>query len=106
MKRQLKGPAWVLISLIAASSSLYHIWTGFFGQPEAYLHRVIHVTFMMAISLMTYSVVKGRDTDKVPWYDIMILLFWATSMGYIFYQYDWIIEHIGHTETVSVWHSR
>jgi len=101
MKRQLKGPAWVLISLIAASSSLYHIWTGFFGQPEAYLHRVIHVTFIMATSLMTYSVVKGRDTDKVPWYDIMILLFWATSMGYIFYQYDWIIEHIGHTETFA-----
>ncbi len=101
MKRQLKGPAWVLISLIAASSSLYHIWTGFFGQPEAYLHRVIHVTFIMVISLMTYSIAKGRATDKVPWYDIMILLLWLTSMGYIFYHYDWIIEHIGHTETFA-----
>jgi TRAP-type uncharacterized transport system fused permease subunit len=95
MKRQLKGPAWILLSIIAASCSLYHIWTGFFGQPEAYLHRVIHVTFMMIISLMTYSVYKGRAADRVPWYDILILLFWLTSMGYIFYHYDWIIEHIG-----------
>ncbi len=101
MQRQLKGPAWVLLSVIAATCSLYHIWTGFFGQPEAYLHRVIHVTFMMTISLMTYSAVSSRTTGKIPWYDKLILFFWLSSMGYIFYQYDWIIEHIGHTETFS-----
>ncbi|MFQ5851255.1 MAG: TRAP transporter permease [Candidatus Binatia bacterium] len=103
MQRQLKGPAWTLVSLIAASSSLYHIWTGFFGQPEAYFHRVVHVTFMMAISLMTHSAVKGQAADKMPWYDVLIFLFWLTSMGYIFYHYDWIIEHIGHTETFALY---
>ncbi|MFQ5692032.1 MAG: TRAP transporter permease, partial [Nitrospinota bacterium] len=103
MQRELKGPAWAALSVIAVASSLYHIWTGFFGQPEAYLHRVIHVTFMFSISLMTYAAVRGRATDRFPWYDVLILLFWLTSMGYIFYHYDWIVEHIGHTETFTVY---
>ena len=102
MQRQLKGRAWMVLSLIAAGSSIYHIWTGVFGQPEAYLHRVIHVTFMFSLSLMAYPVLKNRDTDRFPWYDGLILLFWLTSMGYIFYHYEWISEHIGHVDTFSV----
>ena len=102
MQRQLKGRAWIALSLIAAGSSIYHIWTGVFGQPEAYLHRVIHVTFMFSLSLMAYPVLKNRDTDRFPWYDGLILLFWLTSMGYIFYHYEWISEHIGHVDTFSV----
>jgi len=103
MQRQLKGRAWIALSLIAAGSSIYHIWTGVFGQPEAYLHRVIHVTFMFSLSLMAYPVLKNRDTDRFPWYDGLILLFWLTSMGYIFYHYEWISEHIGHVDTFSVY---
>lgn len=103
MQRKLDGPWWTLLSLIAAACSIYHIWTGFFGQPEAYLHRVIHVSFMFTIALMTYAVVKKRVSNKLPWYDVLILLFWWTSMGYIFYHYDWIIEHIGHVDTFAVY---
>ena len=103
MQRKLEGPAWILLSLIAVASSLYHIWTGFFGQPEAYLHRVIHVSFMFTIALMTYAVAKKRVSSKLAWYDILLLLFWWTSMGYIFYHYDWIIEHIGHVDTFAVY---
>ena len=104
MRRDLKGSAWAILSVIAVSCSLYHIWTGFFGHPEAYLHRVIHVTFMFSISLLTYSAFKGETPqNKMPWYDILIFLFWMVSMGYIFYHYDWIVEHIGHTETFTVY---
>ncbi len=102
MQRTLKGPAWILLSIIAASCSGYHIWTGIFGQPEAYLYRVIHLSFMFTISLMMYAATKGAKTDTIPWYDVLILLFWLVSMGYIFYNYDWIVEHIGYTETFSV----
>ena len=102
MRRTLRGPVWILLSIIAAGSSGYHIWTGIFGQPEAYLHRVIHLSFMFTIALMMYTAVKGAKTDKIPWYDVLILLFWFVSMGYIFYHYDWIVEHIGYTETFSI----
>ncbi|MDA2935454.1 TRAP transporter fused permease subunit, partial [Acidobacteria bacterium AH-259-D05] len=103
MRRQLKGPVGLLLSSTAVICSLYHLYTGFFGIPEAYLHRVIHVTFLIAISLMCYSASRGRPTEKLPWYDLLILIGWMISMGYIYYHYDWIIEHIGYTETFTVY---
>lgn len=103
MRRQLTGTWGVLLSIVAVTASLYHIYTGFFGQPEAYLHRVIHVSFLMWIALMFYAASKDAPSDTLPWYDVLILLGWFASMGYLFYHYDWIIEHIGHTETFATY---
>ena len=102
MLRQLKGPAGLLLSNVAVICSLYHLYTGFFGIPEAYLHRVTHVTFLIGISLMCYSAKRGRPTEHLPWYDVLFLIGWMVSMGYIYYHYDWIIDHIGYTESFTV----
>ena len=98
MQRNLTGVAGIILSLVAFGTSAYHIYTGFFGQPEAYLHRVIHVTLMMLITFMSYSAFSRADDGKVPWYDVVVIGLWFVTMGYLFYEYDWIIEHIGYTE--------
>jgi TRAP transporter 4TM/12TM fusion protein len=103
MRRELKKPAAMLLSAVAVAASLYHIYTGFFGQPEAYLHRVIHVTFLIWITLMATPATERSISTRMPWYDVLILMGWMTSMGYLFYHYDWIIEHIGHTETFATY---
>ena len=102
MLRQLKGPAGLLLSSIAVICSLYHLYTGFFGIPEAYLHRVTHVTFLIALSLMCYPARGDRPTENLPWYDVLFLIGWMVSMGYIYYHYDRIIDHIGYTESFTV----
>ena len=101
MQRRLTGIPGLVLSLVALAASLYHLYTGFFGQPEAYLHRVIHVTLMIWITLMSYAAFKRPDDGRLPWYDTLVVLGWLLSMGYIFYEYDWIVEHIGHTETFA-----
>lgn len=101
MQRRLTGIPGIVLSLVALAASLYHLYTGFFGQPEAYLHRVIHVTLLIWITLMSYAAFKRPDDGKLPWYDGLVVLGWLLSMGYIFYEYDWIVEHIGHTETFA-----
>ena len=98
MQRNLTGIAGIILSLVAFAASTYHLYTGFFGQPEAYLHRVIHVTLMMFITFMSYSAFSRADDGKVPWYDVVIVFLWLVTMGYTIYEYDWIIEHIGYTE--------
>lgn len=103
MQRKLVGVSGIIVSLVAFTASVYHLYTGFFGQPEAYLHRVIHVTLMIWITLMIYAAFKAPANGKMPWYDILIVLGWLTSMGYLFYEYDWIVEHIGHTETFATY---
>ena len=98
MERKLTGPAGIILTLVAFATSAYHIYTGFFGQPEAYLHRVLHVTLMILITLMSFPAFRRPDDGKLPWYDVVIIGLWLVTMGYLFYEYEWIIQHIGYTE--------
>ena len=36
-----------LIAAIGVAMSVYHLYTGYFGAPEAFLHRAIHLLFTM-----------------------------------------------------------
>ncbi len=47
--------------VVAAAFSLYHLYTGFFGQPEAHLHRSIHLTLVLVMILIMYP------ADRKPW---------------------------------------
>lgn len=103
MHRNLTGLAGIVLSLAAFTVSFYHLYTGFFGQPEAYLHRVIHVTLMIFITFMSYSAFSRADDGKLPWYDLVLIFLWLVTMGYTFYEYDWIVEHIGYTEDFALY---
>ncbi len=103
MQRNLAGIGGIILSLVAFGTSIYHLYTGFFGQPEAYFHRVIHVTLMILITLLSYAAFKRPNDGKLPWYDMMVILGWLLSMGYLFYEYEWIVNHIGHVETFAYW---
>ena len=98
MERKLTGPAGIILTLVAFATSAYHIYTGFFGQPEAYLHRVLHVTLMVVITFLSFPAFRRPDDGKLPWYDTVIIGLWLVCMGYLFYEYEWIIQHIGYTE--------
>ena len=103
MQRNLAGIGGIILSLVAFGTSIYHLYTGFFGQPEAYFHRVIHVTLMILITLLSYAAFKRPNDGKLPWYDMVVILGWLVSMGYLFYEYEWIVNHIGHVETFAYW---
>ena len=51
----------VLFLLCAVMFSLYHLYTGYFGQPEAHLHRSIHLTLVFVMVFILYP------TDKKAW---------------------------------------
>ena len=103
MQRRLAGIAGIILSLVAFGTSIYHLYTGFFGQPEAYFHRVLHVTLLLLITFLSFSAFKRPDDGKLPWYDMLVVVGWLLSMGYLFYEYEWIVNHIGHVETFAGW---
>ena len=98
MQRNLTGLPGIILTLVAFATSAYHIYTGFFGQPEAYLHRVLHVMLMILITFLSFPAFRRPDDGKLPWYDAVIIALWLVCMGYLFYEYEWIIQHIGYTE--------
>lgn len=51
----------VLFLVSAVFFCLYHLYTGYFGQPEAHLHRSIHLTIVFVMVFVMYPL------DRKPW---------------------------------------
>ncbi|MBW2055938.1 MAG: TRAP transporter fused permease subunit [Deltaproteobacteria bacterium] len=51
----------VLFLVSAVFFSVYHLYTGYFGQPEAHLHRSIHLTVVFVMVFIMYPI------DRKPW---------------------------------------
>lgn len=79
----------VLFLICATAFCLYHLYTGYFGQPEAHLHRSIHLTIVFVMVFILHPV------DGKPWnYPMrgarildMFLIFLAVSSE-LYYLFD------------------
>jgi TRAP-type uncharacterized transport system fused permease subunit len=74
----------LVIILIATAFMFFHLYTGFFGQPEAHLFRSVHLTFVFMLTFLFYA---GKQKDKLNgWFliDLLgILLSIATQVYYL-----------------------
>ena len=76
-----------LIAGVGIAMSVYHLYTGYFGAPEAFLHRSIHLFFTMTLIFFLCSLFPrktGRKNIAGPM-GCPCSLTWA-SIGYIFHQ--------------------
>ncbi len=80
-----------LIAAIGISMSLYHIYTGAFGAPEAFLHRSIHLLFTMVLIFFLFPFSKKEGAQKYRWTDAVLILLTLASIGYLFLNYEYII---------------
>lgn len=74
----------------AIAMSLYHLYTGAFGMPEAFLHRLIHLSFAL---LIIYATLWTPEPDR-PQSSLadriagsIAFVCAAVSLGYIFINY-------------------
>ena len=58
-----------LIAAIAVAMSVYHLYTGYFGAPEAFLHRAIHLLFTMVLVFFLFPFSKEDWGKKYRWTD-------------------------------------
>ena len=80
-----------VIAGVGVAMSVYHLYTGYFGAPEALLHRAIHLFFTMTLIFFLFPISKKDWVKKYRWTDgLPMLLTWA-SIGYLFYNYEYVI---------------
>ncbi|MDA1091527.1 MAG: TRAP transporter permease [Proteobacteria bacterium] len=53
-----------LIAIIGISFSMFHLYAAYFGQAQSYLHRTMHVTFMIVLCILLKP--TGRKSWKDP----------------------------------------
>ena len=88
-RRRLGRWKWV-VTFIAVSFSLFHLYTAYRGAYEARIQGPIHLGTALGLIFLLYPAKRGwqRKQKGVPWYDV-ILAFLGLGVGYynvIFYE--------------------
>jgi TRAP transporter 4TM/12TM fusion protein len=80
-----------LIAVIAVAMSAYHLYTGYFGAPEALLHRSIHLLFVLVLIFSLFSLSTKEQVKKFRWMDGILILLTLASIGHLFVNYEYMI---------------
>ena len=81
---------------ISVAFMFYHLYTGFFGQPEAHLFRSVHLTFVFMLTFLFYPLRRKSWKDELNgWFliDFLgILLSVATQVYYLVDPDDFMVR--------------
>lgn len=72
--RHLHGPAERITFLLAVCWSLFQLYTAIFGTFPSTIQRGAHIGAAMMLVYLLYPMRKGKDLDKVPWYDYILCI--------------------------------
>ena len=83
----------LLITVIAVSMSLYHMYAAAFGPPEAVIFRGTHLMFAMVLVFLLYPSFSGTST-KWRTYDMLLLALGLGGVLNIFMDYENFVNRI------------
>ncbi len=90
-----------IIAAVGIAMSVYHLYAGYFGTPEALWHRSVHLLFTLLLIYFLYPLSKKEWARKFRWTDGLLILLTLTSIGYIFYEYEYFITRYPYVHPLS-----
>ena len=79
------------IAATCVAMSVYHLYAGYFGAPEALLHRSAHLLFVLVLIFSLFPLSTKEWGKKIRWMDGPLILLILASVGYIFFNYEYFI---------------
>ncbi len=98
MTAKLPGLLAKVIACIAVAMSVYHLYTGAFGAPEALLHRAIHLLFTLILVFLVYPFSQNRPRR---WLDFIMIGLSLASIIYLFVNYDYFVTRYPYVHPLS-----
>src|SRR5690625_1307574 len=93
--RNMKGIAGAIVFILLLSFSIFQLYTGAFGQFTAYIQRTVHLGFALTLIFMLYLARKTKMKNKIPWYDIILILLAVIVTSYWPIFYETLVQQIG-----------
>src|SRR5699024_2798788 len=72
--RNMKVIAEAIVFILLLSYSILQLYTGEFVQLTAYIQSTVQLGFAITINYMLYPARKTKIKNKIPWYDIILIL--------------------------------
>jgi TRAP transporter 4TM/12TM fusion protein len=92
-----------IIAAIGIAMSVYHLYTGYFGAPEALLHRSTHLLFTMVLIFFLFPFSRKPWGRKYRWTDYFLILLTMTCILYLFMNYEYVITRYALVHPLSGW---
>ena len=70
-----------LISAVAVSMSVFHLYVAFVGPPDAYVMRGLHLAFALVLAFLLMPGRNGK-AERVGWFDMLLVLAAAAAALY------------------------
>lgn len=82
-----------LVTVLAVSMSLYHMYVAGFGPPDAVVFRGIHLMFALALVFLLYP---AREDGGLPWRvsDLLLMALGLAGVMHIFLDYQNFVNRI------------
>ena len=91
-----------LVTVIAVSMSVFHLYVAFFGAPDAYVMRGLHLAFALAIAFLILPGLSGR-AERVSLFDLALLLAAGAASLYPMFNLDYIRMRMPYVDDPTMW---
>lgn len=79
-----------IVTIIAISMSLFHIYTGAFGTLEALMQRGIHLIFGLVLIFLIYPIKKNATKRNIWLENVPFVILSVITIGYLFINYHYL----------------
>ncbi len=98
-----KGVMGWVVTAIAVTFSLFHLYTSYAGVLPALQHRAVHLTFVLVLIFLLFPTARGKMRSKLYFIDILLALV-SIAMGvYIYTQYYELSSRQGLPNAFDIW---
>src|SRR6516225_8333789 len=88
--RRFSGWLQILITTVAVTTSLYHLYAAYAIIP-AHILRATHVGFVLFLLYLLFPAVASQR-DRIRWHDVVLALLGVATIAYLLIDFDDFIE--------------
>lgn len=70
------------LSIWLIAGIVFHLYTAANGVLEAWLQRLVHITWVLPLAFIYWPISKNSPKDKIPWYDWILAIISLTPGVY------------------------
>src|SRR5574342_378252 len=92
-----------LLRCLAIGMSVYHLYVGASGPPEALIFRGIHLAFALTLIFLWYPFGARSPQTRPALLDWSLVVLSLASIGYLFLRYEYVMTRLAYVTPLERW---